>query len=385
MKKFLAGLLCTTMLLGATSTTAYSLELEDIDGSTYQGRLAAANALLDDLPPIPESYKTGYSAQAAGLSDQIVGRETNDYKKAKLLYIWTAKTIDYGDGRNPFEGHVGVCQDFAAVFSTLCWDQGIPCYIVYGDAYDEDKPIGSHAWNLFYANGSWHWADATEDRKLVDKNQPPFYFDTSTTILAEHHSTWGTYDFYKSSSWSSDSIMQAYAYNLVDDKCAESWTSSKLVTIIGQFPCRRKEFAQLATNLLEVYYDQDIDSIMADRGVTVGSFTDTDDPDVLAASALGIVSGYNGQFSPDNYITRQEAAAILMRTAKLLGLDDKTANITGFADYGQISTWARDSVAYCVAHDIMSGTSATTFAPSDNYSTEQCVVTILRLYEAAMA
>ena len=116
--------------------------------------------------------------------------------------------------------------------------------------------------------------------------------------------------------------------------------------------------------------------------MTTGSFADTDDSAVLAANALGIVNGYgDGSFGPENSITRQEAAAILTRTAQVLGLPQDGADISGFTDLSQIGEWARDSVAVCKALGVMYGTSDTTFDPRSPYTREQCVVTINRLFE----
>lgn len=50
------------------------------------------------------------------------------------------------------------------------------------------------------------------------------------------------------------------------------------------------------------------------------SFDDTDDPDVLTAAGLGIVSGDGqGSFLPDKGITRQEAAVMLCNTLTVMG------------------------------------------------------------------
>lgn len=189
--------------------------------------------------------------------------------------------------------------------------------------------------------------------------------------------------------WSHQWMIQAIQYGLIDFDWAKENTfvrnQSRAITAYDD-SCSCEAFAMLAINLVETYYDQSIDDILADRGLTPGHFTDTNNPDVLAANALGIVGGYgDGRFGPDGDIKRQEAAAILYRTATVLGVGKVTADISVFTDLNQIGTWALDSVAFCKATGIMQGTSTTTFSPVDTYNVDQCIVMLVRLYEAAIA
>ncbi|MCQ2420200.1 MAG: S-layer homology domain-containing protein [Clostridia bacterium] len=71
-----------------------------------------------------------------------------------------------------------------------------------------------------------------------------------------------------------------------------------------------------------------------------------------AAYRAGIVNGVgNGKFNPEGTITRQEAAAMIARSAKSLGLDtsssDTDAVLSAFSDGADVSSWARASMAYC--------------------------------------
>ena len=78
------------------------------------------------------------------------------------------------------------------------------------------------------------------------------------------------------------------------------------------------------------------------------------------ANSSGIVNGVgNGKFNPDGTITRQEAAAMVARAAKLCGLDttmDAAATrnmLAQFGDYRSAASWATESLAFCYSAGIL--------------------------------
>lgn len=77
-------------------------------------------------------------------------------------------------------------------------------------------------------------------------------------------------------------------------------------------------------------------------------------PYVGTAYRYGIVNGVGGgKFAPNGTITRQEAAAMVARAAKLCGMDTarddtQTRNILAqFGDYITVASWAKSAVAFC--------------------------------------
>lgn len=109
------------------------------------------------------------------------------------------------------------------------------------------------------------------------------------------------------------------------------------------------------------------------------SFADTDDPDVLTAAGLGIVSGVgNGQFLPDKGITRQEAAVMLHKTLKAMGAPITSSGAV-FSDQSEIASWAAESVSAIVGWGVMNGTGNGRFSPLGSYSRQQAYVTMYRL------
>lgn len=69
---------------------------------------------------------------------------------------------------------------------------------------------------------------------------------------------------------------------------------------------------------------------------------------IAAAKALGIVQGYDGQFRPQDTITRQDAMTMVLRAAKATGKaipDVTTSVLASYKDGGQVSAYARAAVS----------------------------------------
>ena len=103
----------------------------------------------------------------------------------------------------------------------------------------------------------------------------------------------------------------------------------------------------------------------------------------------GIIRGRNETvFSPEDSITREEAAAILSRMAVFMEIPIPAAkNGTAFYDVSlytddpEISDWAREGIYATLALSVMTGTEAQMFSPKAPYTVEQAVITMVRLLE----
>ena len=105
---------------------------------------------------------------------------------------------------------------------------------------------------------------------------------------------------------------------------------------------------------------------------------------VIAAYNIGIVNGISEtEFNPNDDITRQEAAAMLMRVYKNYGAVEEETNDYLFADNDSIADWAKDDVYRINQLGVMQGVGNDMFAPLNNYTIEQAIATFLRLYENA--
>ncbi len=110
-------------------------------------------------------------------------------------------------------------------------------------------------------------------------------------------------------------------------------------------------------------------------------FNDTKNEKVLHLAGLGIINGMgDGSFAPDKFITREEAAVILDRICILAGITVSGSD-ERFADDGEISYWAKTGVYNIKNIGIMNGVGENKFLPKSNYTTEQAIATILRVFE----
>lgn len=106
------------------------------------------------------------------------------------------------------------------------------------------------------------------------------------------------------------------------------------------------------------------------RGLGLPLMTTNNFSDVKAGSwyasyvgtdySYGIVNGRTATtFDPEGTITRQEAAAMVARAAKLCGMDTELETyeilnvLAQFGDYMSIGEWARESMAFCYGEDIL--------------------------------
>ncbi|MGB9661075.1 MAG: S-layer homology domain-containing protein [Moorellaceae bacterium] len=103
---------------------------------------------------------------------------------------------------------------------------------------------------------------------------------------------------------------------------------------------------------------------------------------VEAAQAEGLVSGYtDGTFRPEQNITREEIAAMVVRAMAKSGVyitADDTA-LAAFADKDAISSWAREAVAQAVKAGIARGRADDCFAPKENATRAEAAVMLKRM------
>jgi len=98
---------------------------------------------------------------------------------------------------------------------------------------------------------------------------------------------------------------------------------------------------------------------------------------VMSGKAAGYIAGYpDGTFKPNHPISRQEAAVLL---AKLLRLSsEEQADTVPFADYPNIDQWAQSSIHAVITHGIMSGFPDKTFKAQKSLTRVEAVVSLDR-------
>lgn len=170
------------------------------------------------------------------------------------------------------------------------------------------------------------------------------------------------------SEWAADEMEKAYEMKLIPEK------------LVGEDLTRqinRAEFAAVAVKTFE--------SLSGGKAVPIinNPFTDCNDTEVLKAYSIGAVKGISDtQFSPNALLNREQAAAMLTRVFKRITIAGWTLDTdsqftlpytkpTAFADDRDISGWAKDSVYFMVANQIISGTGNNKFAPKNTTTAQE--------------
>lgn len=153
----------------------------------------------------------------------------------------------------------------------------------------------------------------------------------------------------------------------------------------------RAEFAAVALNLYVTFADTNIPSLPATAGINSNHpFSDVQfsvteanyNTEVGYAYNLGLIAGTSETtFSPDETLTREQAAAILARVyAKIYG-DIPSVTATSFADDSSVGSWAKSSVAFMADKGIISGVGNNSFAPQQTLSIQEAMSMAQRMLE----
>ncbi|MBP1761230.1 MAG: hypothetical protein H6Q64_772 [Firmicutes bacterium] len=174
--------------------------------------------------------------------------------------------------------------------------------------------------------------------------------------------------FYKgASSWAIAELDKAQGYGFITERIKDNMAGK----------ITREEFAEIAVKLYETY---------TGKAGTVGSasFVDTTNPEILKAANLGLVTGVgNSKYAPNDLVTREQMATILLRALKVINptTDFSNAGTAPFADDAKIKSWARDGVYYCSKASIVNGVGGNMFDPEGNATREAAVIVCTRAYE----
>jgi len=169
------------------------------------------------------------------------------------------------------------------------------------------------------------------------------------------------------SEWALEDVSTAEANGLVSESLADSDATSEIT---------RAEFCGIAVNAYKT---------VSGKAVFVSPkrpFRDCDDPSVVAAYELGLVSGSgDGYFNPDNSIKRQDLCVMLYNIldaaqieAPFLGAG---AQLSDFPDEENISDYAKQAVSVMVNCAVMNGVSnygELTLDPDGGATREQAVI-----------
>lgn len=180
------------------------------------------------------------------------------------------------------------------------------------------------------------------------------------------------------SKWAEFAVNSAISKGLVPARLQSSY----------QDKMNRDEFAELLTRTLftklrverieEKYWD--MDALL--QAVTLDEpFTDTTKDYVKAAFIMGTVNGTStGKFSPNQPLTRQEAATMLINTVHYSNRTQYMTDAeTKYQDLAQISPWALPAVKLAKSMRLMEG-NGTRFNPKGQLTREEAIALALGLY-----
>lgn len=169
------------------------------------------------------------------------------------------------------------------------------------------------------------------------------------------------------SNWALESVEYALDNHLVTYEMMERL----------QEPINRNDFAKMVILLYE--------AISSDEAPIVyfNPFNDTSNIDILKAYQLGIVNGKgNGRFSPNDLITRQEIAVMLLRTLFVSSAEISFINNpTFFYDENLISPWAKEAVHTLYQMDVLNGVGNNEIDPLGMATREQVITLCAKIHK----
>lgn len=146
------------------------------------------------------------------------------------------------------------------------------------------------------------------------------------------------------SQWATGELKKADEYGLIPSSLKGADLTKNIT---------REEFAEVA---LLMY--QKASEVTDTTPYSPNPFNDTANPQILKAFKLGIVKGVSAtEFKPKDLINREQVAAMLARTIKLIvpGADYSTTGAPAFTDQKDISDWALSDCLYMAKIGIIKG------------------------------
>ena len=115
--------------------------------------------------------------------------------------------------------------------------------------------------------------------------------------------------------------------------------------------------------------------VMGSSAASYADVADTDNVEAIEVlQAVGIMVGdENGDFNPDQNVTRNEMAVVMSNL-----MEYNVASYANTSPFIDVPSWAEPYVAACWTNGITAGTSATTYGGSDNVTTSQAALMLMK-------
>lgn len=145
-------------------------------------------------------------------------------------------------------------------------------------------------------------------------------------------------------------------------------------------PVTRSELARLLVEALA----QDPERAVTLERPAAPTFTDVPEdawyfPYVETAARRGIIKGSDGRFRPDDPVTREEMAAMILRTlGQEAAAQAAASRMLPFRDATEVAAWARGYVALALERGLLQGVDASSLAPRERATRAQAAAVVLR-------
>ncbi len=173
------------------------------------------------------------------------------------------------------------------------------------------------------------------------------------------------------SAWAPVNINMAYQAGFVQADLLDNYTA----------PITRMEAVKLCLNYAVYATGKTADKLLSERMLERNPtrFTDTSDPDILAAAALGITAGVTlTEFGVNHTYTREQSATLLRNTCRMLGYVVTELPTATWADMNAVHSYAYEAVNFVTIEKIMNGY-AGEFSPLDTYSREMAITCFVNM------
>ncbi len=169
------------------------------------------------------------------------------------------------------------------------------------------------------------------------------------------------------SDWAADYIVKAESIGLLNNVSG----------LVYKENITREKFCELIYDFI----------MITQRGITTpehkNQFVDTDNDKIATLNAAEIIYGKSStEFAPNDLLTREEAATIIVRMINKVMPMPVTEMYFEYDDSNDISEWASSSVQVMSNLGFMNGVGENKFAPKNNYTAEQSIATLIRMYDA---
>lgn len=169
------------------------------------------------------------------------------------------------------------------------------------------------------------------------------------------------------SEWAVTSMEQSYESGLIQEEFLYDAKSN----------ITREDFSEMIIAFCEEITNTQINA------KNESPFTDTNNPDVIAAYEIGIVGGLDsGLFAPENSLTREQLAIMLVRAISYCGLDlTPVAKYNDFTDTSTLYETSQKAINKLYGSKILSGDGDGSFNPHRELTVQEAVSALWKAYQ----